>query len=122
MKTILSVTLSAIFALAMMSGCATNDKQSSSQPTVTHGKLLDASGKPMAGCCMMQNGTMMVMDNDKLKPMKKNMTMSDGTVCMVNGTCVMKGGSKRKLAEGEVISPAGGVFHAKGLTLPGAWF
>jgi hypothetical protein len=75
----------------------------------------------MTGCDMMHHGRMMVMDG-KLKPMKKNMTMHDGTVCMVNGTCVMKDGMKRKLHEGDVISPAAGsvIFHIKGLTVPGA--
>ena len=43
-------------------------------------------------------------------------------ICMVNGTCVMKGGAKRKLSEGEVMTPAGDIFHAKGLTQPGAYF
>ena len=123
MKPILNVILSAVFALAMVSGCATSGKQASKhrteECTVTDGTLLDASGKPMTGCVMMHRGKMMVM-NGKLMPLKKNMTMPDGTVCMVNGTCVMKGGAKRKLAEGEVISPAAEIFHVKGLNLPGA--
>lgn len=125
MKTLLSLTLSAMFALAMMSGCAAGGKQASAQHagecTVKEGKLLDTAGKPMAGCVMMYHGKMMVM-NGKLVPMKKNMTMPDGTLCMADGTCVMKGGMKRKLAEGEVLSPAGQLFHAKGLSLPGANF
>ena len=123
MKAILSVILSAVFALAMMSGCATSGNQASKQPAkeciVQDGKLLDASGKPMTGCVMMHNRKMMVM-NGKLMPIKRNMTMPDGTVCMVNGTCVMKGGARRKLTEGEVISPAAEIFHVKGLSLPGA--
>ena len=123
MKTLLKLTLSAVFALAMMSGCATSgthsSKQASNECTITDGKLLDASGKPMTGCVMMHHGKMMVM-NGKLMPIKKNMTMPDGTLCMVNGTCVMKGGGKRKLTEGEVISPSSAIFHVKGLSLPGA--
>ena len=121
MKTTLSLILSAIFAVAMMSGCATEGKHASKQAAqeciVKDGKLLDASLKPMTGCVMMRNGKMMLMDG-KLVPMKKNMTMPDGTVCMVNGTCVMKGGAQRKLAEGEVIAPGGNIFHAKGLKVP----
>lgn len=122
MKAILSLILSAIFAVAMMSGCATDRGQTAkTECVVKDGKLLDASGKPMTGCVMMQNGKMMVM-HGRLVPMKRNMTMPDGTACMVNGTCVMKGGAKRKLSEGEVMTPGGDIFHAKGLAQPGAYF
>ena len=125
MKAILSILLSTVFALAMMPGCATGgnhaSKQSAGECTVKDGKLLDASGSPMTGCVMMHNGKMMVM-NGKLVPVKKNMTMPDGTLCMVDGTCVMKGGAKRKLQEGEVITPKGDIFHAKGLATPGGHF
>ena len=123
MKVFLSLILSSVFALVMMPGCATSgtdaSKQAANECTVTGGKLLDASGKPMTGCVMMHHGKMMVM-NGKLMPLKRNMTMPDGTVCMVNGTCVMKGGARRKLTEGEVISPAAEIFHVRGLSLPGA--
>ncbi len=125
MKTLINTILTAVLAVAMMSGCATEGKQASKQRTeeciVKDGKLLDASGKPMTGCVMMHNGKMMRMDG-KLVAVKKNMTMPDGTVCMVDGTCVMKGGSKRKLGEGEVVTPAGNIFRAKGLSSPGAYF
>lgn len=124
MKTTLNAILSAILAVATMSGCATNGNKTSQQAAqecvVKDGKLLDASGQPMTGCVMMHNGRMMVMDG-KLKPMTRNMTMPNGTVCMVNGTCVMKSGMRRVLHEGDVISPAAGaaMFHAKGLKVPG---
>ena len=116
MKSILSI-LGALIALIMISGCATTGA-SKQECIVKDGKLVDASGKSMTGCVMMLHGKMMVM-NGKLVPMKKNMTMPDGTVCMVNGECVMKGGVKHKLAEGEVVTPGGNIFHAKGLLAPG---
>ena len=123
MKTILRITLSAIFAIAMIAGCATDAKHGSKAEvcTVTDGKLLDAAGQPMKGCVMMHHGKMMVMGS-KLVPMKKNMTMPDGTLCMVNGTCVMKGGMKRQLAEGEVMSPTATIYQVRGLTPPGSHY
>jgi uncharacterized protein DUF6799 len=122
MKATLSVILSAIFAVAMMSGCATEGRQTAkTECIVKDGKLLDRSGKPMTGCVMMRNGKMMMMDG-KLVPMRRNMTMPDGTVCMVNGVCVMKGGAKRNLGEGEVVTAQGNIFHAKGLTAPGEYY
>lgn len=119
MKTTLNLLLSAIFAVAGISGCTTPSKQTArTECVVKDGKLLDIAGKPMAGCVMMRSGKMMVM-NGKLVAMKRNMTMADGTACMVNGTCVMKGGAKRQLSEGEVVTPGGDIFHAKGLQTPG---
>ena len=123
MQTKLTHVLIASLTLAMLPGCATNGQQSGSKQEciVKDGKLLAASGKPMNGCVMMMHGKMMMMEG-KLVPLKKNMTMPDGTVCMVNGMCVMKGGAKRKLSEGEIITPRGDIFHAKGLATPGAYF
>ena len=125
MKTVLGFILTAVFALVLMPGCATSghhaSKPGAMECTVTDGKLLDDSGKPMNGCVMMHHGKMMVM-NGKLMPMKKNMTMPDGTVCMVNGTCVMKDGTKRKFSEGEIISSTPGNFRVKGLSLPGSHY
>jgi hypothetical protein len=126
MRINLTYILVAILTLATVPGCATSDKQSGSKQRaeeciVRDGKLLDASGKPMTGCVMMLNGKTMMM-RGKLVAMKKNMTMPDGRVCMVNGTCVMKSGAKRKLEEGEVVTPKGDIFHINGLTTPGAYF
>ena len=121
MKALLSITLSAFFALAMISGCTTDGRNASKQRAeefvVKDGKLLNASGKPMTGCVLMHNGKMFVMDG-KLRPMTTNTTLADGTVCMVNGVCVMKGGSKRKLSEGEGLTPAGERFWAKWRSTP----
>jgi len=105
----------------MISGCATDRKHAEEQRAdefvVKDGKLLNASGKPMTGCVLMHNGKMLVMDGE-LRPMKKNMTMGNGTICMVNGTCVMKRGAKRKLSEGEGLTPAGEPFWAKWRSTP----
>ena len=34
--------------------------------------------------------------------------------CVVDGTCIMKDGSRRKLKEGEVVNREGKFFHIKG--------
>ena len=116
MKTILPLTLSALIALVLLPGCATESAKHS------EGKHLEASGQMMDGCCVMKNGKMMTMKGGKLVHMKKNMTMPDGTLCMVNGVCVMKDGAKHKLAEGEAISPTGNLFHVRGLSTPGSHY
>lgn len=61
----------------------------------------------MKECCMMKDGKMMHMKNGKAMPMEKNMTMKNGTVCMVNGECVMKDGKKMKMKEGECMDMMG---------------
>ena len=71
----------------------------------------------MTDCVLMHNGKMLVMDGE-WRPMKNNMTMANGSECMVNGTCVMKGGAKRKLSEGEGLTPAGEPFWAKWRSTP----
>ena len=67
-----------------------------------------ASGKKHAGamaadCCMMQDGKMMMMQDGKMMPMAQNMTMSDGTVCMTDGTCKMKDGKTMTMKNGQCV-------------------
>ena len=38
----------------------------------------------------MKDGKMMMMMNGKMMAMDKDMTMSNGTVCMMDGNCKMK--------------------------------
>ena len=61
----------------------------------------------MKDCCMMKDGKMMVMKNGKTMPMTKDMTMKNGTVCMVNGECVMKNGEKMMMKDGECMDMNG---------------
>lgn len=61
----------------------------------------------MKECCMMKDGKMMVCKDGVTMPMEKDMTMKNGTVCMVNGECVMKDGKKMTMKEGECIDMNG---------------
>lgn len=66
--------------------------------------------KAKMDCCMMKEGKMTCMMHDgKMMPMKKDMTMKDGSKCMVNGECVMKDGKKMTLKEGQCMSRHGKV-------------
>ena len=49
----------------------------------------------------MKGGKMMMMQHGKLSPMTMDMTMSDGTICMTNGTCKAKDGTITKMKEGD---------------------
>jgi hypothetical protein len=62
---------------------------------------------PMKDCCMMQNGKMMMMQNGKMMPMTKDITMKNGTKCMVNGKCVMKDGTKKMMKNGDCMDMEG---------------
>lgn len=122
MKTKLTAALSAAIALIGLLGCATPERTAQinkSECTIKDGKVFDATGQLMTGCVARFDGTMMTMTDRHLVPMKRNMRMSNGTVCVVDGTCIMKDGSKRKLKEGEVISREGEFLHTKGAKVPG---
>lgn len=58
-------------------------------------------------CCMMKDGKMMHHKDGVCMPMEKDMTMKNGTVCMVNGECVMKDGKKMTMKEGECMDMSG---------------
>ncbi len=58
-------------------------------------------------CCMMKDGKMMHHKDGVCMPMEKDMTMKNGTVCMVNGECVMKDGKKMTMKEGECMDMNG---------------
>lgn len=58
-------------------------------------------------CCMMKDGKMMHQKDGVTMPMDKDMTMKNGTVCMVNGECVMKDGKTMKMKEGECMDMTG---------------
>ena len=55
----------------------------------------------MQDCVMMKDGKMMMMKNGKMMEMDKDMTMSDGTVCMKDGTCKMKNGKTMMMKDGQ---------------------
>ena len=65
------------------------------------------SAAMMKDCCMMKDGKMMCMKAGKTMPMKKSMTMKNGTKCMINGECKMKDGKVMKMKEGECMDMSG---------------
>ena len=122
MKTKLTVAFGAVIALIGLLGCATSERtaqRNTSECTIKDGKVFDASGQLMPGCVARFDGAMMTMTDRHLVPMKRNMRMSNGTVCVVDGTCIMKDGSRRKLKEGEVLSREGEFLRTKGAKVPG---
>ena len=122
MKTKLTAALSAAIALLGLLGCATSERTSqrnTSECIVKDGKVVDATGHLMVGCVARFDGAMMTMTDRHLVPMKRNMRMSNGNVCVVDGTCIMKDGSRRKLKEGDVMDREGKFFHIKGAKVPG---
>ena len=91
--------------------------------TMKNGEIVDKSGHPIGDCVLMKDGHMMMMSAGKMSPMTTDVTLADGTVCKVDGTCVLKNGEKVKLSNGEGIEVAGEkVFRVKGLSPPGSHF
>lgn len=68
---------------------------------MTHHKKNSMHHGMMKDCVMMKDGKMMVMKNGKKMPMTEDMTMSNGMVCMKDGTCKMKDGTTMVMKNGE---------------------
>ena len=91
--------------------------------TMRNDKILDKSGHPIGDCVLMKDGHMMMMTKGKMISITKDMTLADGTVCKMDGTCILKNGKQIKLSNGEGIEVAGEkVFRVKGLSPPGSHF
>ncbi len=91
--------------------------------TMQNGKIVDKSGHPIGDCVLMKDGQMMMITKGKMMPIKKDITLADGSICKVDGTCILKNGKQIKLSNGEGIEVAGEkVFRVKGLSPPGSHF
>ena len=91
--------------------------------TMQKGKIVDKSGHPIGDCVLMKDGHMMMITKGKMMPVTKDITLAGGTVCKVDGTCVLKNGKQIKLSNGEGMEVAGEqVFRVKGLSPPGSHF
>jgi hypothetical protein len=119
MKTILGIKLAALVAvLSFLSQPLVLAHEKMMECMMKDGKVMTMEGKPMGTCVMMKDGKMMMTaKSGKVVPMKKDMTMPDGTKCMVDGTCVMKDGTKMTMKEGEVMDSQSKIYRIKGLTL-----
>jgi len=54
-------------------------------------------------CVVMKDGKMMMMQGDKTMPMTKEMTMTDGTKCLPDGTCLKNDGTKMTMTNGQCM-------------------
>ena len=119
--TLLTFVLSTfvICACAGRSNYSRSTQQQPGQYMIKEDRVVSLDGRPMTGCVMMKGGKMMLVENGNIVPMKKNLTMPDGTRCMVNGVCVMRNGQTINLQEGELLDYVHRLFRAKGLKVPG---
>ena len=81
--------------------------------TIAQTKRKSAS---MKDCCMMKDGKMMVVKDGKVMTMVSDMTMKNGTVCMVNGECMMKDGRTMMMKEGECMDMSGNLNNCSTVT------
>lgn len=80
-----------------------NAQSGTAKSKMQHGKM----DHHMKDCVMMKDGKMMMMKDGKMMKMDKDMTMSNGMVCMKDGTCKMKNGKTMKMKEGETCDMHG---------------
>ena len=71
------------------------------------------------GYCLMKGGNMLLVENGKMAPMTATLTMTDGSLCMPDGTCQRKDGSTVMLQEGQRMLMNGKITrHPNGLHAP----
>ena len=58
-------------------------------------------------CVTMKDGSMMVMKNGQTMPMKDDMTLSNGTKVMKDGSVMMADGTKSMMKDGDMMSMDG---------------
>ena len=93
MKNVLFLIASFVFSMSA------NAQTSKTKDTTHHHAKMN--GASMKDCVMMKDGKMMMMKDGKMMEMDKDVTMSDGTVCMMDGTCKMKNGKTMMMKNGD---------------------
>lgn len=95
----------AALALSLASFAQTD----TSMNKMKHKKMMDHDQMDMSKMdgYMMMDGKMMLIKDGKMSPMKKQITMDNGTKMMVDGMCVKKDGSKMKMKEGDHMDMEG---------------
>ncbi len=74
--------------------------------TVSYGQE-KMGDKKMKTSVMMKDGTMMLMKDGKTMAMEKDMTMTNGTVVMMDGTVKTKDGKTMMMKEGQSMDMNG---------------
>ncbi|GAC1425587.1 MAG: hypothetical protein NVS9B7_07340 [Flavisolibacter sp.] len=87
-------------AIIISFGLFAQDKMDDMKMSQTH-KKTSMHKHMMKDCVMMKDGEMMMMKDGKMSKMEEDMTMSNGMVCMKNGTCKMKNGKTMVMKNGE---------------------
>ncbi|SFD02590.1 hypothetical protein SAMN05518672_101102 [Chitinophaga sp. CF118] len=67
----------------------------------------EQAGKKMKDCVMMDEGKMWVMKGGKTTEMTKEMTMTNGTKVMTDGSVKMKDGKTTMMKDGDCIMMSG---------------
>jgi hypothetical protein len=88
-----------LLAVLLVTGLST----AATAQTTPKAKSAMSMGKMSKDCCLMKDGKMMVMKGGKMMPMTENRTMSDGSMCMTDGTCMKKDGSKMTMKDGQCM-------------------
>lgn len=89
-----------VSAFTISSGLFAQEKMGDKKMTHSHNKSTTHQNM-MKDCVMMKDGEMMVMKDGKMMKMEEDMTMSNGMVCMKDGTCKMKNGKTMVMKNGD---------------------
>ncbi len=93
-----------ILALSLLIGLGSVQAQAQTPAkTMTHKPGRMKADGMTHDCVVMKDGKMMMMHGSKTMPMTKEMTMTDGTKCLTDGTCLKKDGTKMTMTNGQCM-------------------
>jgi hypothetical protein len=88
--------LPVLLALGLSTGAYAQANQPATQPA-TQPAAQPAFGKPGDYCILKNGNMMMVMQGHLMTPMTADMTMKDGSMCLIDGTCKRPDGTLVKI-------------------------
>lgn len=89
--------------LVFIALCIVTASSLKAQDTASHKMMHHQMHHEMKDCVMMENGKMMQMTAGKTAPLSTDLSLSDGSIVMPNGTLKKKDGSTVALKNGDCV-------------------
>ena len=89
----------ALLSLLLLAGTGGAARAQTTAPEAA--RTAQPSSQPAKGYCLKKDGNMLLVKNGEMAPMTATLIMSDGSLCMPDGTCQRKDGTTVMLKEGQ---------------------
>jgi hypothetical protein len=102
-----------VFVIAMVVSIASFSQGNSHKTKLKNNDKMHKMHKEKPNGVMMQNGRMMMIMKGKTSYLENEVTMSNGTRVLPNGTCIKKDGSTMMMMEGQHMNLGGNMIPMK---------